>query len=542
MDRKGLAGTIAAATLAIALAVILVVCYVITKFFVVEDWQMFPRYQQQLDLRTQALTPEGYDALVWKMPRTQILWSVPFQNGYYDNTVQELTITHLAESDLEMLVYFPQLKAINAQGCTDYAALKVLYERCPGIAVRYTIPIAGVEYGPDTETVTLQSLTRQDISLLSYLPRLNRVDGTGCREFALLQELEREHPEWKVDYLTAIAGTKINPTAQALELRNASYQELSVGLSAMPDLKNLTLHNPQATGAELLSLREEYPNTEIHWNVELFGKTFPDHSTEVDIGSAPVGSIQAAKEIAAKFPQLEKFIVNSTGIDNRDMAVYREEMRSEYKVVWTIVFTDKFKARTDATTFMPSSQNEGRFNESHVYDMRYFEDLICIDVGHMQIKTVDFVTYMPNLKYLVLADTAVQDITPLSTCKNLIFLELDHDVVRDYTPLLGCTALEDLNLNDPQWGGVSIEPILQMTWLKNLWVPNRSYTDQQALVEALPDTRVVTSDPPTGFISSTERCPEGQGWRNLKNYYDSRDMLNEGSNGWLDSLDKRYMK
>ena len=88
----------------------------------------------------------------------------------------------------------------------------------------------------------------------------------------------------------------------------------------------------------------------------------------------------------------------------------------------------------------------------------------------------------------------------------------------------------------------SIEPIKQMTWLKNLWVPTRSGIDKLALIEALPNTRVVTSDPATSFISSTERCPDGLGWRNLKNYYDSRDMLNEGTNGWLDGQNKRYMQ
>ena len=541
MNRKGLAGTIAAAVLAIALAVILVACYFITKYYVVEDWQLFPRNREQLDLRSQAITPESYDTLVWKMPGTQMLWSVPFQNGYYDCIIQELTITSLKESDLDILVYFPQLKTINAQSCTDYAALKTLYERYPDIEVCYSIPIAGVDYAPGTETVTLQTLSREDMELLNYLPNLTRVDGTACREFVLLRELEREHPEWEVDYLTSIAGTEITSTAKTLELKDAAYEELSVGLAAMPDLKTLTLHNPQATGAELLALREEYPDVEIHWDVEIFGNTFSDDAIELDISNGPVGSIENAKQIAAKFPELEKFIVDSTGISNDDMAAYREEMRSEYKVAWTIVFTDKFKARTDATVFMPSSQNEGRFNEDHVYDMRFFEDLVCIDVGHMQIKTVDFVTYMPHLKYLVLADTAVQDITPLSSCKNLVFLELDHDVIRDYTPLLGCTALEDLNLNDHQWP-VSIEPIKQMTWLKNLWVPTRSGIDKLALIEALPNTRVVTSDPATSFISSTERCPDGLGWRNLKNYYDSRDMLNEGTNGWLDGQNKRYMQ
>lgn len=541
MNRKSVVGTIAAAVLAIVLAVILVAYYFITKYYVVEAWQFFPRNQEQLDLRGRVITTESYDTLVWKMPGTQILWSVPFQDGYYDCTIQELTLTHLNESDLDILPYFPQLKTIDAQSCTNYAALKMLYERYPDIEVRYSVPIGGTSYDPDTETVTLQMLSQEDMQRLTCLPRLKRVDGTACREFVRLQELKREHPEWEVDYLTSIAGTEINSTANTLELENAAYEELSVGLAAMPELKTLTLRNPQATAAELLALREEYPNIEIHWNIEIFGQTYADDITELDISNKAVGSIAAAKQIAAQFPELEKLIVDSTGISDDDMAAYREEMRSEYKVVWTVIFTEKCKSRTDATFFFPSSQQEGRFNENHVYGLRFLENVECMDVGHMQIKTIDFVSYMPNLKYLILADTAVQDITPLSTCKNLIYLELDHDVVRDYTPLLGCTALEDINLNDFQWP-VSIEPIKQMTWLKTLWVPTRSYREKMELIEALPNTRVVTVEQSTTFRGSTERCTDGSGWRNLKNYYDMRDILNEATGGWLDSMDKRYMK
>lgn len=524
MNRKGLAGTIAAAILAIALAVILIVCYFTTKYFVVVDWQLFPRNREQLDLRRQAITTEAYDTLVWKMPGTQILWSVPFQGSYYDCDTQELAITHLSDSDLDTLVYFPQLEAIDAGNCTDYGPLKELYERYPDIEVRYTVPIAGTSYDPDTETVTLQTLSREDMELLCYLPRLTRVDGTRCREFVLLQELERNHPEWKVDYLTSIAGTEISPTAKALEVTGASFEELSVGLAAMPELKTVTVHAPQATGAELLQLREAYPNVEIHWDLEIFGKTYADDVTELDISGQPIDSIENAKQIAAKFPNLTKLIVDSTGIDNDEMAAYRDEVRSDYKVVWTVFFTDKCKARTDETYFMPIQQGEYYFEEKNVYNLRFCEEMVSVDLGHSTIKTVDFAAYMPNLKYLILAWTCVEDITPLSNCKELVYLELDHCVIHDYTPLQGCTALEDLNINDNDWP-VSIEPLLSMTWLKNLWVPTRSYSDKQALIEALPNTRVVISNPKTTFISQDVRCTDGLGWRNLENYYDMRDFM-----------------
>ena len=197
------------------------------------------------------------------------------------------------------------------------------------------------------------------------------------------------------------------------------------------------------------------------------------------------------------------------------MAAYREEVRSKYKVVWTVIMTEKCKARTDDTKFMPIDQGEYYFQDDDGYNLRYCEDMVCIDIGHSTVENIDFVAFMPHLKYLILAWTQVKDITAISNCKDLIYLELDHGIVHDFTPLLGCTALEDLNIGDHMWD-TDLTPISQMTWLKNLFATDYSYANQQLLIESLPDTRVVTTATSTA---------SGNGWRNLQNYYDMRDYL-----------------
>ena len=198
------------------------------------------------------------------------------------------------------------------------------------------------------------------------------------------------------------------------------------------------------------------------------------------------------------------------------MAAFRETMRPNYKVVWTVVCgTGKFgsfEVRTDETTFMPLKHNMYYFLDEDAVNLRYCEDMVCIDIGHMAIKDISFVEHMPHLKYLILAHTTVLDITPLSSCKELVFLELDWTAIKDYTPLLGCTALEDLNLGltygDPT-------PISQMTWLKNLWWKGAGYKTRVLLEENLPDTYLMLNPPYT----------VGWGWRKLQNYYDMRDLL-----------------
>jgi hypothetical protein len=131
----------------------------------------------------------------------------------------------------------------------------------------------------------------------------------------------------------------------------------------------------------------------------------------------------------------------------------------------------------------------------------------------MTLTDISFVEFMPNLKYFILAWTEVQYIEPIRTCKNLIYLELDWSCIRDLSPLVDCTALEDLNIGRTY---CSIEPLLQMPWLKNVYMILRS---QAGIVGTnLPNTRVVGSDDP-------DAATVGYGWRRLPNYYAMRDML-----------------
>ena len=110
MQNRHLIGTIIAAVLVIALVVILAASYFILKNYVVMGWQLFPRNRASLDLRDRAITLEEHDTLGWRMPGTQILWSVPLSGGYFDSDSQEITVTQFQPSDVAVLAYLPDLK------------------------------------------------------------------------------------------------------------------------------------------------------------------------------------------------------------------------------------------------------------------------------------------------------------------------------------------------------------------------------------------------------------------------------------------------
>ena len=72
--------------------------------------------------------------------------------------------------------------------------------------------------------------------------------------------------------------------------------------------------------------------------------------------------------------------------------------------------------------------------------------------------------------------------------------------------------IEDLNIGNTF---CDITPILEMTWLKNLYMIFGNGGSAYKASQALPDTHVVASGTAT----------VGGGWRRLQNYYDMRDML-----------------
>lgn len=143
MRNKGMIGTILATILVITLAVILAVSYFLLKNYVILGGQLFPKNQETLDLRGQAITTEEYEILGWKIPRTNIIWSVPMAGNYFDSSSTEITVTRFSDSDVGCLRYFPNLKTVDASSCTDYAALKKHTWNTPisPSAIRFLLPV-----------------------------------------------------------------------------------------------------------------------------------------------------------------------------------------------------------------------------------------------------------------------------------------------------------------------------------------------------------------------------------------------------------------
>lgn len=493
-----------AAALVLAAAV-----FILTQFAFVGG-NMYSVKSVALDLRGEELTEEDFLNLTERMPQCQITWDVPFQGGKVPSNSPEITVTSLTEEDIRVLDYVTGLQTVQGTGCDDYDQLAQLQLHRKDVNVLYCVPVAGNSYPQDTQELVLESFSAEDAALLPTLLQLQRVEVSNCEDYVLLQQIQSEHPQWNLTYTVAV-GEEVFPwDSTEILVQNVTADELAAALPGLPMLKKMDMVNPVADHTELFGLREQYPDVALTWTVELFGQTFTEETKEVDISGNIVERCEDVEKLVACLPNLEKLIMSDCGIDSETMSQYRERQRANYKVVWTVYLGEICKVRTDEIFFHPIQQGEYYLWDEDTPELKYCEDMICVDVGHHKIRNIDFCRYMPHLKYLILAHTLIRDVSALVGCQELIFLEVNWSELRDYSPLVELKALEDLNLHRTY---ADITPLLEMPWLKNLWVPGRSYQERQQLIAALPDTNLELNSHNT------------RGWRHLPNYYDMRDLL-----------------
>ena len=517
------------------------------------DIKFYPKNAETLDLRGEEISISHYEKIRRHLPETKVLWDVPFQGNVYPQDTQKLTVSELKESDLKILGYFENLKTVDARGCREYKLLQQMQKTYPELSIQYQVTLAGRDYVQDAASIRADGMTEAELALLQYLPNLKEIRVEGAADVAVMEQVKKICQERGLEFLMVFGGIGWSQDTSALVLENTTQEELAL-LPLMPKLEAVHIRNPQMEASQLVQVAEELLPVRLTWEKELLGKLVSSEDTEVDLLSAiskegayayekaksakiqgdrdeivwlfadnsayPLpemessteGLIEQVEQAMAYFPKAEKVLMTGALLDNEAMAAFREKHREDYKVVWTVQCGEMI-ARTDAPYFMPVKYHEYYFQDDDAVNLKYCEDMICVDVGHMSIKNCEWAAYMPNLQYLILAHTDVRTIEPLRNCKKLKFLEVDWSAVKDFSPLLDCKSLEDLNVGHT-FG--NFEVLEDMTWLKNLWLVDISRASAYRLNQALGETMTVMV---------TGAATVDNGWRELPNYYAMRDIM-----------------
>lgn len=394
----------------------------------------------------------------------------------------------------------------------NYEALKAAL---PGCEILWSVPFSCGAQDSDSETVTLTAIVGEDLGLLTYLPELTSVNATGCRDYDQLLALQQQYPDLEVSYNMTVAGSIYSRKATTLTFETMDPEALAGLLPHFPELTTLVLTGDQPDDDALFALMAENPRLAISWDLDICGVSVNSLATEVDISGVQVEDLAALEASLLRLPNLEKVVMCGCGVSNEEMDALNRR-HEDIKFVWAVTIRG-VTLRTDITELMPYKYNLWPTTQE-IQDFKYFTDLECLDLGHHKITNCDFVAYMPKMKYLLLGDTRISDITPLEGLTEIIYLEIFLTGVTDYTPLLKLTNLQDLNLCYTRG---QVDVIAQLTWVdyirwittdeKKLW-----QSERELLEESLPNTVLELG---------TQQSSTGGQWRETQNYYDMRDIL-----------------
>lgn len=431
----------------------------------------------------------------------------------YRRDTTELSFTVGLPDEPEAYAQLTQVRHIDltrAEVSTE--EYDALHAAMPACTIDWNVPFQAGNYPHDVRELTIVSLTSEDLERMAYFTQLQTVHAEGCRDYDQLLTLMASRPELLVSYTVSVGGEEYPQDTKVLTLTDADIQELAQVLPLLPQVNQVTLEGVLPEAAALNALREQYPGIDFYWQIEVLGHTADIHTRELDLSGIPMNSVEEAESAAAYLPNLEKVLMLNCGISNEEMHALNQR-HTDILFVWNVKLNWQITMRSDAAVFAPVVQNMYVWDED-LENLKYFTELVVIDLGHMEITNCEFLRDMRKLEYLILADTYITDISPMENLSSLKYLELFMSPVMDFSPLLNCTALEDLNICYTQGDPTPLE---QMTWLKRLWANQHNVSNAQfaRLREVLSDTQVVI--PSYGSTSD--------GWRKGHLYYEMRDML-----------------
>lgn len=296
--------------------------------------------------------------------------------------------------------------------------------------------------------------------------------------------------------------TAINPTSS----------DLQSTLEQNPQIQAVYLQGELPPAESVDALMAQYPNVTFYWEFDVLGVPTSASAETLDLSDIPLESTDALEAVLPRFHRLKTVDMCRCGLSNEEM----DELNRKYpdiQFVWEVKISG-FYLRTDAKYLMPYLYGY-KVHDWDLHNLKYCTQIECIDFGHMEISSCSVLENMPNLRFLILADTDISNLAPLGTLSKLEFLEIFLTSATDLYPLTNCTSLSDLNIS---WTPVQdFTPLLHMTQLDRLWMGGCYTTqkDQQALSDALTNTSIV-------FFSNAST---NKGWRHAPNYYRQRDIL-----------------
>ena len=245
----------------------------------------------------------------------------------------------------------------------------------------------------------------------------------------------------------------------------------------------------------------------------VFGSlTFDSDAEYIDLGDETVKDWDALIEFLGQFPNLKKVDMFAT-LTRKARADLLAETFPDVRFGWTLdIAKGAHTVRTDAEAFSTLHGWCDMHRTEELEVLKYCTEMKALDLGHNHLTDLTFLTYMPHLRVLILAGNVHigSNADILSELQELEYLELFGCSIRDVSFLTKLPNLIDLNISNNKvvdWTPLKELKQVKRLWVSNLWGIRMPKADQEALQEALPDTRIEFKGDPTA-----------NGWREDPHY------------------------
>ena len=216
----------------------------------------------------------------------------------------------------------------------------------------------------------------------------------------------------------------------------------------------LTIENVKFKPTDLLKIRDAMPEGSVFHFTSTWGKVqFSDESTEIDLTVRSTGVPDAEFQGFIDLCPNLKLIDNSnhTGPSYKFMIPLIEKY-PDITFEWKVWLGKNHYCSTKATAFSTFNEpfDPDALTSKQLYErIRYCSRLKALDLGHNELKDLEFLQFLPDLEFLIVGDNQIHDLTPISQCKHLKYAELFSNYFTDLTPpgrLYGAAGPEHLLL------------------------------------------------------------------------------------------------
>ena len=245
---------------------------------------------------------------------------------------------------------------------------------------------------------------------------------------------------------------------------------------------------------------EQAPDKTVFWDTEISRE-----DTEVTFEGGGYVHLPELDRLLEEYPNLKKVNLWEKKLFLKEIPDLFEH-HPEVDFGMTIELNKSHILRTDMTAYSTLGR-QPQIAQMHTWYFGCLRNLKALDIGHMNVHSVDFLTKTPPLKILIVADNGLKDIRAISSQTELEYLEIFKNYITDLSPLAGLTELRDLNIgyNDIR----DLSPLDGLQKLERLWTMGNWWLPEEEIERFKtlhPNCEVVTFS----YGATGNRCVPGE--------------------------------